>query len=247
MEKKTKKVTISAICGAIILGGITLVETGPTIDKTVLYNVQKSTYSKTTDEDGNVSFKQHQFSPEYLTLEEIDKTDALKIKSKSNWEKTNTPFWSKGGTHNYARSIYTAKFSPEEIDNDFLNDLVAAFEQGQINDLTKVSVEEYCQERDLPITETVSSWDNWKVNGQCNGDHVIDFSGKDNFAEDVMTVMQVNYDKSITRPKTPTEKAMDYIPIASLSILGTAIGAITGSVIVEDEEKRRPQTKTKKL
>lgn len=244
MKKKTKKVTISAICGAIILGGVTLAKAGPTIDNmTTLYNVQKSTYSKTIDEEGNISCDQRKFNPEYLTLEEINEAEMLEIESKSNWEKTETPFWAKEGTHNYTRKIYTAKYSQEEIDNSFLDDLVVAFEQGQINDLTKLSVENYCQEHNLPITEAVSSWDNWEVKGQCNGDNVIDINEKENFTGDIMTVMQVDYDKSITRPATLSEKAMNYMPIALVSVLG----AVAGAGMSNAREERKQQIKAKKI
>lgn len=243
MKKETKRVTISAICGAIILGGVTLVKTTPTIaNMTTLYNVQKSTYSKTIDEEGNISFNQQKFNSEYLTLEEIKNTKALEIESKSKWEKTETPFWAKEGTHNYTRRIYTARFSQEEIDNDLLDHLVVAFEQGQINDLTKVSVEDYCQEQNVP-TELVSSWNNWEVIGECNGDKKIDLNEKENFAGDIMTVMQVDYDKSIARSKTFSEMLMDCFPIALFSFLGAMVGA----GMAKDREEERKKMKEKKI
>lgn len=243
MKNEYGKVSISAVCGAVLLGGVTLLECGfPKDNMTIpLYKVQKSIYSKLVDEEGNDNLTKQSFEPEYLTIKEIDESKALEIVSKSTWEKVDAPFWAKKGTYDYARIIYTAKFPQEEIDNNFLDSLVEAFEQGQINDLTKDSVENYCQKYDLSMIDAVSSWDNWKVEGQCNENNIIDFSERENFAFDTMTVMQVDYDNSITRPATSEEKAMGCLPIVLVSAMG-ALGAVELTRFV-DEKKQNMKSK----
>lgn len=241
--KKKSKITIGAVCGAIVIGGYTLVGSSHTIDDSItLYNVQKTTYSKIIDEEGNISFDQQNFDPKYLTLEELRKINALEIKSRSVWEKSDN---SKEETNNLERRIYTTQFSQEEIDYEFLDDLVLAFEQGQIRDLTRSSINEYCEKKDLLMTEEISSWLNWKLEIQNNRNNVIDFKESENFAEDVMSVTKADYEKFITRPLTPNEKTKQCMPIIIYSaFLG---GVVAGSLVKLIEDNKETTEKKKYL
>lgn len=238
MKKGIKKIAVGALSGAIIAGGISLIQASPLNNRTMLYNVEKTTYSRTIDEEGNMSFKEVGPESEYLSLEEIVEIPYLEINSKSEWTKVEPDI-----TCDYGRLNTTVRYSEEELDSDFVEDLASAFKQGEIDYLSRDKLIDYCREHAPQMTAVFYQTKNWGTIGE----YVTESNLKrEEPAGSSMTIATVDYDKTTLKPISFTEQVEKYTPVAVTTIMGATIGAVVVATKDFVDGESKPSVKSKK-